>query len=137
MPARMNLTQKTAAIIVCFVVGPVAANVASPVFALETSIGVDDSVQKTRAAGAAALEHLRDDDVEKTLESLGAAADEIKNLHPTEDEGLAAATGGLFRALPTRRGLGDWRGLLLVVDYGWARVVLVVANGFGNLGNAV
>ena len=100
MPARTNLTQKTAARIVCFAVGLVAANVVSPVFAQESStIVVDDSLQKTRAAGVAALEYLRDDDVEKALESLATAADVIKNVHPTEDEGVAAAAGGLYRTL--------------------------------------
>ncbi len=53
----------------------------------------------SQTSGAAALESLRNDDVEKALESLGAAADVIRNLHPTEDEGLAAAAGGLFRTL--------------------------------------
>jgi hypothetical protein len=53
----------------------------------------------TRASGVAALQHLRDADAGKALESLGAAADAIRNVHPKEDEGVAAAAGGLYRAL--------------------------------------
>lgn len=59
----------------------------------------NSTIQQSRANGIAALEHLRDDDPEKALESLGTAADAIKNVHPSEDEGIAAAAGGLFRAL--------------------------------------
>jgi len=68
----------------------------SSVFAQELA---DQSLQVSRASGSAALEHLANDEVEKALDSLGAAADAIRNLHPTEDEGVAAAAGGLFRAM--------------------------------------
>jgi hypothetical protein len=60
---------------------------------------VTQSLQVSRASGVATLEHLRNAEVDKALDSLGTAADAIKNLHPTEDEGIAAAAGGLFRAM--------------------------------------
>ena len=60
---------------------------------------IDSTLQVTRASGIAALQHLRDGETGKALESLGAAADAIKNVHPKEDEGITAAAGGLFRAL--------------------------------------
>ncbi|MFT4555989.1 MAG: hypothetical protein ACI92S_001326 [Planctomycetaceae bacterium] len=67
-----------------------------PGFGQET---VDPTLQVTRASGVAALQHLRDADPGKALESMGAAADAIRNVHPKEDEGVAAAAGGLYRAL--------------------------------------
>ncbi|NQV23255.1 MAG: DUF1583 domain-containing protein [Rhodopirellula sp.] len=60
---------------------------------------IDLTLQQTRASGVAALQHLSDRNVEKALESLGTAADVLKNVHPTEDEGISAAAGGVFRAL--------------------------------------
>lgn len=74
----------------------VLAGLAAPGFAQET---VDSTLQVTRASGVAALQHLRDADVGKALDSLAAAADAIRNVHPSEDEGVAAAAGGLYRAL--------------------------------------
>ena len=72
------------------------AGLAIPGFAQET---VDSTLQGTRASGVAALQHLRDADAGKALDSLAAAADAIRNVHPTEDEGVAAAAGGVYRAL--------------------------------------
>ena len=71
------------------------AGLAIPGFAQET---VDSTLQGTRASGVAALQHLRDADAGKALDSLAAAADAIRNVHPTEDEGVAAAAGGAVAA---------------------------------------
>ena len=60
---------------------------------------IDSTLQVTRASGVATLQHLRNAETGKALESLGAAADAIKNVHPKDDEGISAAAGGLYRAL--------------------------------------
>lgn len=100
IPALPHASRKNSLRTVCTVLGLLTLNAVSSSLAQESStVATADPLQTSRAAGEAVLESLRDDDVEKALESLGAAADVIKNLHPTEDEGLAAATGGLFRAL--------------------------------------
>ena len=82
--------------LVCLAALTAVFGVSSLAFAQEA---MDQSLQVSRASGSAALGYLRNDNVEKALESLGAAADAIKNIHPTEDEGISAAAGGLFRAM--------------------------------------
>lgn len=77
----------------------VILNCTSSAFAQDAAVAVDASLQLSRLSGAAALQHLRDDHIDKALESLGTAADSLTNVHPTEDEGLTAASGGLHRAL--------------------------------------
>lgn len=74
----------------------VVGMVVTSAFAQDAS---DQSLQVTRTSGAAALQHLRNDELRKALDELGVAADAIRNVHPTEDEGIAAAAGGLYRAL--------------------------------------
>jgi len=100
MPTRSHATRKNRLRFTCAVIGLLTVNAVSTGYSQEpATVATADPLQMSRAAGVAALESLRDDDVEKALESLGAAADVIRNLHPTEDEGLAAAAGGLFRTL--------------------------------------
>jgi hypothetical protein len=82
--------------LVCLAVLTGVFGMSSPALAQEA---VDQSLQVSRASGIATLEHLRDDEVEKALDALGPAADAIRNIHPTEDEGVASAAGGLFRAM--------------------------------------
>lgn len=74
----------------------VAVSFAVPAFAQELN---DSVLRVTRSSGSAALQHLRDDRISDALKEIGAAADVIRNFHPTEDEGIAAAAGGLYRAL--------------------------------------
>ena len=60
---------------------------------------VDARLVATRRQGAAALEALQSKDMAAALKSLGEAADSSPGIHPSENDGLAAAAGGLHRAL--------------------------------------
>lgn len=55
--------------------------------------------ERSRAHGAAALQHLHDGEFGKALDVLGEAADLSLPAHPQEDDGLSATAGALHRAL--------------------------------------
>jgi Tol biopolymer transport system component len=59
----------------------------------------NESLAKSRAAGAAVLQNLQDNDVAGALVALGTAADLSNTWHYTQYDGLSAAAGGLHRAL--------------------------------------
>lgn len=56
-------------------------------------------IQPTRTDSIAALEYLQKHDVEQALSVMGPAADAMKDVQPTAEEGIASVAGGLFRAL--------------------------------------
>jgi hypothetical protein len=60
---------------------------------------VDARLAASRRHGAAALQALQSKDIAAALKSLGEAADLSAGIHPSENDGLAAAAGGLHRAL--------------------------------------
>ena len=96
LQAQIRRTRSSHRNVVSIVAAMMVGSLGLPCFAQEST---DSTLQVTRASGVAALQHLRDADLSKALESLGAAADAIKNVHPKDDEGITAAAGGLFRAL--------------------------------------
>jgi hypothetical protein len=59
----------------------------------------NEDIEQSRAHGAAALQHLHDNQIDLALDSLGHAADLLLPAKPDEDDGLSAATGALHRVL--------------------------------------
>ena len=63
----------------------------------------DEALAKSAALGLAALQQLRDENVEPALQALGVAADLQFPAHNRFDDGLSAAAGGLSLALAQLR----------------------------------
>ncbi len=62
----------------------------------------DSRLAETRASSDAALRALQSNDIDGALKALGEAADLSPGIHPRENDRLAAAAGGVHRALVQR-----------------------------------
>ncbi len=83
-----------------FILNSIAASLVmlcASVTCAQDSVPIEGKVPFT--FGTSALQHLRDDDVEKTLEVLGEASDSSQASRFSPDPTMVAATGGLYREL--------------------------------------
>ena len=61
--------------------------------------GTESTLQQVQSSAGRVLAYLRNDELAKAMDALGEAADQSTAIHPSQDDGLSAAAGGLHRAL--------------------------------------